>query len=146
MLKIIFLLSCLILPVQANETVPTIQWPDKINTEHTIGFNSYKLYFGSKITNIYFDTEKKAALLDFKNKNEMVVSNANNKQVIKIKASPHHVYENNSYVAYFNSKERPKYNTIIVIPKQKNDYVKDLIIVGYYNKKDVEILLSMLGE
>jgi len=61
MIKIIILLSCLILPLQANEIIIKTQWPDKIqvNKNNTIGFNSYKLYFDSEMTNIYFDTEKK---------------------------------------------------------------------------------------
>lgn len=146
MIKMILLLSCLILPVQANETIVKVQWPDKIKVDknNTIGFNSYKLYFKNKMTNIYFDTNKKAVLIDFKNKNEMVIGNASDKQIHKIKTNPHYIYENDNYIAYFESKERPVYDTIIVIPKQKNDYIKELIVVGYFNKNDVEVLLSLL--
>lgn len=143
---IVLILSCLILPSQASEVITKTQWPEKIKIDksNTIGFNSYKLFFNSEITNIYFDTNKKAVLIDFKNKSEMVISNAKEKQILKIKSNPHYLYENNKYIAYFESKERPVYDTIIVIPKQKNDYIKDLIVVGYYNKIDVEVLLSML--
>jgi len=74
----------------------------------------------------------------------MVISNPNDKQILKIKTNPHYVYENDNYIAYFESKERPVYDTIIVLPKLKTNYIKDLIIVGYYNKRDVEVLLSML--